>query len=95
MSSNQNLPPELVERINTSKRRCFSGSGITSNDDAKYRTPSVYSGGWMPYTSMTRRGGRMTSEGRITSGTGSSTSNVPLIMHTTDTAHWLNRNSVR
>lgn len=96
MSSTENLPPELVERINTSRRRCFSGSGmLLPKKDVTYTPPSVYSGGWMPYKSMTRRGGRMTSEGRVTSSSaGAALSNNPLIMHTSDTAHWLNRNSV-
>ena len=96
MSVDKNLPPELLERINTSKRRCFSGSGIMPRADSVYTPVSVYSGGWMPYNSITRRGGRMTSEGRVVGGSGAaSLTNNPSVMHTSETAHWLNRNSVR
>ena len=64
--------------------------------DCAYTPVSVYSGGWMPYNSITRRGGRMTSERRMIGRTGgASVTNNPSIMHTTETAHWLNRNSVR
>ena len=97
MSSTENLPPELAERINTSKRRCFSGCGmLPPRADGSYTPPSLYSGGWMPYNSMTRKGGRMTSEGRVVGNSrAAALTNNPSVMHTSETAHWLNRNSVR
>ena len=94
MSNDKNLPPELVERINKTKRRCFSGSGMMPKENSRYTPPSVYSGGWMPYTSITRRGKRMTSEGRVIGSSAAALTNNPSIMHTSETAHWLNRNSV-
>ena len=65
MSVDKNLPPELVDRISTTKRRCFSGSGIMPKDDKIYTPASVHTGQWMPYNSITRRGGRTASESRM------------------------------
>ena len=94
MSVDKNLPPELVDRINTSKRRCFSGSGIIPKTEKAYTPASVHTGGWMPYTSITRNGGaRMSSESRLVSRAAALTNN-PSVMHTSETAHWLNRNAV-
>ena len=94
MSVDKNLPPELVDRINTSKRRCFSGSGIIPKTEKAYTPSSVHTGGWMPYTSITRKGGaRMSSESRLVSRAAALTNN-PSVMHTSETAHWLNRNAV-
>ena len=94
MSVDKNLPPELVDRINTSKRRCFSGSGIIPKTEKAYTPASVHTGGWMPYTSITRKGGaRMSSESRLVSRAAALTNN-PSVMHTSETAHWLNRNAV-
>jgi len=87
------LPAELVDRINTSKRRCFSGSGMIPKADKAYTPTSVHTGGWMPYTSITRRGGRTASESRLASRASAITNN-PSVMHTSETAHWLNRNAV-
>jgi len=94
MSVDKSLPPELVDRINTSKRRCFSGSGIIPKTEKAYTPASVHTGGWMPYTSITRNGGaRMSSESRLVSRAAALTNN-PSVMHTSETAHWLNRNAV-
>merc|ERR1712110_300558 len=65
MSVDKSLPPELVERINTSKRRCFSGSGMLPKAEKAYTPASVHTGGWMPYNSITRRDGRFASESRL------------------------------
>jgi len=95
MSVDKNLPPELVDRINTSKRRCFSGSGIITKDEKSYTPPSVHTGGWMPYNSITRRDGRFASESRMVGvSRAAAMTNNPSVMHTSETAHWLNRNAV-
>ena len=95
MSVDKNLPPELVERINTSKRRCFSGSGMIPKAEKAYTPPSVHTGGWMPYNSITRRDGRFASESRMVGvSRAAAMTNNPSVMHTSETAHWLNRNAV-
>jgi len=95
MSVDKHLPPELVERINKTKRRCFSGSGVAPSTEKSYTPVSVHTGQWMPYNSITRKGGRTASETRMVGATrGASLSSNPSIMHTSETAHWLNRNAV-
>ena len=96
MSVDKNLPPELLDRINKTKRRCFSGSGVVPKTEKSFTPVSVHTGQWMPYTSITRKGGRTASETRMVGASrGASLSNNPSIMHTSETAHWLNRNAVR
>jgi hypothetical protein len=96
MSQDRSLPPELVDRINKTKRRCFSGSGVVPKTEKSYAPVSVHTGQWMPYTSITRKGRSTASETRMVGASrGASLSNNPSIMHTSETAHWLNRNAVR
>ena len=90
MGDAKNLPPELVDRINNSRRRCFSNSGMMKPD--RYSS-SIYSGGWVPYATLTRKPtpNRFGSEMPITT---TSVSGNPSVVHTTENAHWLSRNSV-
>lgn len=111
----KNLPPELVDRINSSRRRCFSNSGIIRGDTfstaaASSGGSSVYSGGWVPYSSLTKRSKSMAkymSEAPPQSPSShfgghhvssshltTSASGNPSVVHTADNAHWLSRNSV-
>merc|ERR1712124_114369 len=49
----------------------------------------------MPYNSITRRDGRFASESRMVGvSRAAAMTNNPSVMHTSETAHWLNRNAV-
>ncbi len=68
------LPPELVERMNRpSKSKFASGSYETS------------SGGFMPYSSVTRRSQSLGATAYSTN---------PSVAHVSETSHWLTRNQV-
>jgi len=106
----KNLPPELVDRINSSRRRCFSNSGIIrgggggvgseTSTVASSGGGSVYSGGWVPYSSLTKRSKSVAPPSLPITGIGSSNhlttsaSGNPSVVHTAENAHWLSRNSV-
>merc|ERR1711976_49136 len=68
-----NLPPELIERINKPEKPRFKSPFETS------------SGGFVPYTSMTRRSRSLGATTLVQS---------PSISHVSETSHWLTRNQV-
>merc|ERR1712107_523495 len=68
-----NLPPELIERINKPEKPRFKSPFETS------------SGGFVPYTSMTRRSRSLGATTLVQS---------PSISHVSETLHWLTRNQV-
>merc|ERR1712183_292948 len=72
---NSNLPPELIERINKPQKSRLSVA-------TQFETSS---GGFIPYTSMTRRA---TSLGATALTTNAS------VAHVSETSHWLTRNEV-
>ena len=74
ISSNSNFPPELVERMNKAPKHRFTSPFETS------------SGGFVPYTSMTRRSASL--------GATTLRSN-PTVAHVSETSHWLTRHQVR
>merc|ERR1711944_385613 len=68
-----NLPPELIERINKPEKPRFKSPFETS------------SGGFVPYTSMTRRSKSLGATTLI---------NNPSIAHVSETSHWLTRHQI-
>merc|ERR1719361_297840 len=73
ISSNNNFPPELVERMNKAPKHRFTSPFETS------------SGGFVPYTSMTRRSASL--------GATTLRSN-PTVAHVSETSHWLTRHQI-
>merc|ERR1712184_62874 len=71
--ASSNLPPELIERMNKPQKHRFTSPFETS------------SGGFVPYTSMTRRSASL----------GATTlRNNPTIAHVSETSHWLTRHQI-
>jgi len=101
-----NLPPELVDRINSSRRRCFKDTGMIKlpRSASSSRLPSsIYSGGYVPYASLAKKaGGPSVSDVFVVSSrprhsaVRSSLQPTPshTVVHATENAHWLSRNSV-
>ena len=73
-----NLPAELVDRINRTPKRSL----------VQFETNS---GGFIPYTSMTRRS---QSIGAASLSHSSGVHNVAVMPHVAETSHWLTRNEV-
>jgi len=102
----KNLPPELVDRINTSRRRCFKETGMMrSASSSRLSTPSgLYSGGYVPYSTLTKKASDVKHvsvdlplspiAGRHRSAASTALNSNPSVVHATENAHWLARNSV-
>ena len=74
-----NLPAELVDRINRTPKRSL----------VQFETNS---GGFIPYTSMTRRSQSIGAASLSHNGSG--IHNAAVMPHVAETSHWLTRNEV-
>jgi len=100
----KNLPPELVDRIHSSRRRCFKDTGMIAlpRSASSSRLPSsIYSGGYVPYASLAKKAGGGVSDvfvvptrPRHSSAARSLQPSSHTVVHATENAHWLSRNSV-
>lgn len=86
------LPPELMDRIKNTKRRFFAGCDINSMNESP---AAIYSGGWVPYSSYSRKHRSSSSNYDYgISGFGSDRSPLVTSHAAQDNKHWLSRHSV-